>query len=41
MELHRVVALLNEPQSPFELSCAAEVFDTALPGAQPPGSTAR
>jgi AraC family transcriptional regulator, transcriptional activator FtrA len=33
MELHRVVALLNEPQSPFELSCAAEVFDTALPGA--------
>ncbi|MDR7380666.1 helix-turn-helix domain-containing protein [Promicromonospora iranensis] len=32
MELHRVVALLNEPQSPFELSCAAEVFGTALPG---------
>ena len=32
MDLHRVVALLNEPQSPFELSCAAEVFDTALPG---------
>ncbi|MFE2978876.1 helix-turn-helix domain-containing protein [Streptomyces sp. NPDC059258] len=23
---HRVVALLNEPQSPFELACAAEVF---------------
>jgi AraC family transcriptional activator FtrA len=33
MDVHRVVALLNEPQSPFELSCAAEVFDTALPGA--------
>ena len=32
VNLHRVVALLNEPQSPFELSCAAEVFDTALPG---------
>jgi AraC family transcriptional activator FtrA len=32
MDLHRVVALLNEPQSPFELSCAAEVFDTAMPG---------
>jgi AraC family transcriptional activator FtrA len=34
MDLHRVVALLNEPQSPFELSCAAEVFDTALQGDQ-------
>ncbi|MFE9390609.1 GlxA family transcriptional regulator [Streptomyces sp. NPDC006784] len=26
---HRVVALLNPPQSPFELSCAGEVFGTA------------
>jgi AraC family transcriptional activator FtrA len=33
MTSHRVVALLNEPQSPFELACAAEVFDTAVPGA--------
>ncbi|PXX63136.1 AraC family transcriptional regulator with amidase-like domain [Nocardia tenerifensis] len=24
--MHRVVALVHEPQSPFELSCAAEVF---------------
>ncbi|WP_434597994.1 GlxA family transcriptional regulator [Streptomyces sp. A5-4] len=28
MNLHRVVALLNQPQSPFELACAAEVFGT-------------
>ncbi|MCI2423301.1 DJ-1/PfpI family protein [Saccharopolyspora sp. K220] len=26
MNRHRVVALLNPPQSPFELACAAEVF---------------
>ncbi|WSQ07014.1 helix-turn-helix domain-containing protein [Streptomyces sp. NBC_01231] len=26
MNLHRVVALLHPPQSPFELACAAEVF---------------
>lgn len=26
MSRHRVVALLNPPQSPFELACAAEVF---------------
>ncbi|SFJ33604.1 AraC family transcriptional regulator, transcriptional activator FtrA [Amycolatopsis sacchari] len=26
MRRHRVVALLNPPQSPFELACAAEVF---------------
>lgn len=26
--LHRVVALLNEPHSPFELACAVEVFGT-------------
>ena len=26
---HRVVALLNPPQSPFELACAAEVFGMA------------
>ncbi|MGV9887215.1 GlxA family transcriptional regulator [Streptomyces sp. NPDC003395] len=31
MALHRVVALLTPPQSPFELGCAAEVFGTALP----------
>ncbi|MBC9717780.1 helix-turn-helix domain-containing protein [Streptomyces sp. TRM66268-LWL] len=31
MDLHRVVALLNEPQSPFELASAAEVFGTVLP----------
>ncbi|MFG2601440.1 helix-turn-helix domain-containing protein [Streptomyces sp. NPDC048462] len=31
MSLHRVVALLNAPQSPFELGCAAEVFGTVLP----------
>ncbi|MFE3456653.1 GlxA family transcriptional regulator [Nocardiopsis aegyptia] len=29
--LHRVVALLGPPQSPFELACAAEVFGTVLP----------
>ena len=28
MNLHRVVALLNPPQSPFELACATEVFGT-------------
>ncbi|MEU4362242.1 helix-turn-helix domain-containing protein [Promicromonospora sp. NPDC023987] len=28
MSLHRVVALLNAPQSPFELACASEVFGT-------------
>ncbi|THV40221.1 GlxA family transcriptional regulator [Glycomyces buryatensis] len=28
MSLHRVVALLNPPQPPFELACAAEVFGT-------------
>lgn len=33
MSPHRVVALLNEPQSPFELACAAEVFGTTRPGA--------
>jgi AraC family transcriptional activator FtrA len=32
MSLHRVVALLNPPQSPFELACAAEVFGTVPPG---------
>ncbi|MBF6329381.1 GlxA family transcriptional regulator [Nocardia transvalensis] len=31
MSLHRVVALLNPPQSPFELACAAEVFGAARP----------
>ncbi|NSC25552.1 helix-turn-helix domain-containing protein [Streptomyces albus subsp. chlorinus] len=31
MSLHRVVALLNPPQSPFELACAAEVFGSGLP----------
>jgi AraC family transcriptional activator FtrA len=31
MPRHRVVALLNEPQSPFELACAAEVFGTVRP----------
>ncbi|WP_411084584.1 GlxA family transcriptional regulator [Streptomyces sp. cmx-18-6] len=29
---HRVVALLNEPQSPLELASAAEVFGTDHPG---------
>ena len=31
MKRHRVVALLNPPQSPFELACAAEVFGTIRP----------
>ena len=31
MDRHRVVALLNPPQSPFELACAAEVFGTVRP----------
>ncbi|HEY1642775.1 MAG TPA: helix-turn-helix domain-containing protein [Streptosporangiaceae bacterium] len=31
MRRHRVVALLNPPQSPFELACAAEVFGTIRP----------
>ncbi|MBF6065808.1 helix-turn-helix domain-containing protein [Nocardia terpenica] len=31
MNRHRVVALLQPPQSPFELACAAEVFGTARP----------
>ncbi|MBY8859412.1 DJ-1/PfpI family protein [Nocardia sp. CA2R105] len=31
MNRHRVVALLNPPQSPFELACAAEVFGTIRP----------
>ncbi|MGI5466305.1 GlxA family transcriptional regulator [Streptomyces sp. CA-132043] len=35
MRPHRVVALLNPPQSPFELSCASEVFGTA-PQDEPP-----
>jgi len=32
MTLHRVVALVNAPQSPFELGCAAEVFGTVQTG---------
>ncbi|MEV7093307.1 helix-turn-helix domain-containing protein [Amycolatopsis sp. NPDC051045] len=36
MNRHRVVALLNAPQSPFELACAGEVF-----GAVPPGAPGR
>lgn len=32
MSLHRVVALVSPPQSPFELGCAAEVFGTAQSG---------
>jgi AraC family transcriptional activator FtrA len=35
MTLHRVVALLSPPQSPFELACASEVFDTAPQDAPP------
>ncbi|NKZ00366.1 GlxA family transcriptional regulator [Nocardiopsis alborubida] len=35
MRPHRVVALLHPPQSPFELSCATEVFGTA-PHGEPP-----
>ncbi|MFC8490805.1 GlxA family transcriptional regulator [Streptomyces sp. NPDC057235] len=31
MPLHRVVALVTPPQSPFELACASEVFGTAPP----------
>ncbi|MFC9293850.1 helix-turn-helix domain-containing protein [Streptomyces sp. NPDC057011] len=31
MSRHRVVALLNAPQSPFELACTAEVFGTVRP----------
>ncbi|MBD0741016.1 GlxA family transcriptional regulator [Streptomyces sp. CBMA152] len=31
MDRHRVVALLNSPQSPFELACASEVFATERP----------
>ncbi|MGH3379661.1 MAG: GlxA family transcriptional regulator [Actinoallomurus sp.] len=30
--MHRVVALVRPPQSPFELGCAAEVFGTQWPG---------
>lgn len=30
MSLHRVVALLSPPQSPFKLACAAEVFGSVL-----------
>ncbi|MBF6170965.1 helix-turn-helix domain-containing protein [Nocardia blacklockiae] len=32
MRRHQVVALVNAPQSPFELGCAAEVFGTERPG---------
>ncbi|MFG2146145.1 GlxA family transcriptional regulator [Streptomyces sp. NPDC048696] len=32
MDRHRVVALVNAPQSPFELACAADVFATVRPG---------
>ncbi|MBG0851566.1 helix-turn-helix domain-containing protein [Streptomyces spinoverrucosus] len=35
MSLHRVVALLTPPQSPFELACAFEVFGAAPPDAPP------
>jgi AraC family transcriptional regulator, transcriptional activator FtrA len=35
MSRHRVVALLHPPQSPFELSCAAEVFGTVRPEVPP------
>lgn len=31
MNPHRVVALVNPPQSPFELACPAEVFGTERP----------
>lgn len=31
MSRHRVVALLNAPQSPFELACVAEVFGSVRP----------
>ncbi|MEW2264484.1 helix-turn-helix domain-containing protein [Streptomyces sp. NPDC047853] len=40
MSLHRVVALLNPPQSPFELACAAEVFG-AVPQDMPAHYTFR
>jgi AraC family transcriptional activator FtrA len=32
MSLHRVVALVSPPQSPFEFGCAAEVFGTVQTG---------
>ncbi|WP_030222371.1 GlxA family transcriptional regulator [Streptomyces bikiniensis] len=35
MSLHRVVALVTPPQSPFELACASEVFGIAPPDAPP------
>jgi AraC family transcriptional activator FtrA len=35
MRPHRVVALVNPPQSPFELACATEVFGT-VPQDEPP-----
>ncbi|MFC7929297.1 GlxA family transcriptional regulator [Streptomyces cinereoruber] len=35
MPLHRVVALVTPPQSPFELACASEVFGIAPPDAPP------
>lgn len=35
MTRHRVVALLHEPQSPFELGCVAEVFGATRPGVAP------
>jgi AraC family transcriptional activator FtrA len=35
MGQHRVVALLNPPQSPFELACASEVFGTGQPDMAP------
>ncbi|MFD5202495.1 GlxA family transcriptional regulator [Streptomyces sp. NPDC058375] len=35
MSPHRVVALLNLPQSPFELACATEVFGTVPEGERP------
>ncbi|WP_017623674.1 GlxA family transcriptional regulator [Nocardiopsis chromatogenes] len=35
MSLHRVVALISPPQSPFELACASEVFGTVPPESAP------
>lgn len=35
MRLHRVVALVSPPQSPFELACAAEVFGADLADVPP------
>ncbi|MFE5898604.1 GlxA family transcriptional regulator [Streptomyces sp. NPDC056488] len=35
MPLHRVVALVTPPQSPFELACASEVFGSAPPDTPP------